>query len=159
MGDDDERHQADQRHRLGVLELVAELLEQVRVDHRGAGRSHEQRVAVRLGARHRLAGDAAAEPGLVLHDDWDRDFLGGFLRHHPRDRVDAATRCKADQHANRLVREVLPVLGRRGAGERRGGCGEQRQPAECHSSLLYRKTILICFLVSVYLANGGVVNG
>ena len=102
-----EQHQAglrERRHRLEmVLEPIFEILGQTFV-HGAAEQRHVQRVAVGLGARHRLDRQVATRAAAVLDIDLLAEHLAQLGADHPADDVARAAGGEPDHQANGLGR-------------------------------------------------------
>ena len=107
----------------GGLRIVGGLRHQHVRDGIGPDVGEEQRVAIRLLARHRGCGDRADASGPVLHDQ--RLAVGELaeaVRQSARQRVGYTARADRHQQANRTVRPLCCRLGKRGhGGERKNG--------------------------------------
>jgi hypothetical protein len=98
-----------------------------------------ERVAVRRRLGHQFAGDGGAGAGLVLHDHVLADLAGHLGREGARQHVGDASRCEADQHADRLPGVVHLRGCRRGDKEGEaagGGAGQEPDENDFHRGLL-----------------------
>ena len=127
--------------REGGVRVVGQLGERVR--HRvGPDLGEEQRVAVRLLARHRGRGDGAAGAGPVLHDQ--RLAVGELrkaVRQVARQRIGRAARADRHQQPDRAVGPLRRRLGKGRDGGERGGHnggdtddGTARKAGEVHDN-------------------------
>ena len=125
------------RHRREVGRAVGPLAVKQRRYHLGAGRAHQQRIAVRGRLQHALAGHDATGAGPVVDHEWLAQYQCQTLRHHAREHVGAAPGRKAHHDTDRVVRVVL--LGPRrqwGDGTRHNGHGVMQEITAVHSHWL-----------------------
>ncbi|MCY1299984.1 hypothetical protein D9M70_495390 [compost metagenome] len=119
------RRRQDIGHRREVLDRIPrQVLHQQRRDHVEARVLQHQRVAVRLGARHQLRGDAAVAAGPVVDHDRLAECPGQRLRNHPGRDVGGAA-CRGGYH-QRDRAAGIGVLRQRGRRQPRGTESGQR---------------------------------
>jgi hypothetical protein len=105
----------DHRNRKNILLTVVTelLLVDMRQDEQRAGRHHRQRVAVRLGIRHRRNADAATGAALVLDHELLAEPRRQAFGKDPRRRIDIAAGRERHDDGDRPRR---PLLRHRGNG-------------------------------------------
>jgi hypothetical protein len=114
IDDQHERRLREQGQRNEVAErVIRQALVERNIDRHGRCRRHQQRVAVGRGLLHRDRGDDAAGAGLVLDDNALAEPLLQILRHHPRQKIGAATRRERIDDRNRPRGIVLRECCRR----------------------------------------------
>ncbi|MNV56233.1 hypothetical protein D3C71_1485050 [compost metagenome] len=131
------RDAAQQDHRRKVAGgVVVDAGQQRRVDRVRGNGAQQQRVAVRLGARHCVGAQHAARPTLVFHQHGLAQAGAQFLRDHPAQDVGRATRRERHHQGDRLAsRPIVRGVGgcaQGGQGQRGQGAAEQ---GKCLQSL------------------------
>src|SRR6185295_6409386 len=117
------RHDGEQRYRREIaVDVIGQLVVDVRVYGERADVADDQRVAVGLGVRRLLHGDVAATAALVLDHDLLAEALGHLLGGEPRHDRRAAAGGEGNEQADGFGRVSLRVRDSR----EEGNCQNQR---------------------------------
>jgi hypothetical protein len=115
------------RHRLELGGIEGDVLVEQRIDRERGRLRGEQRVAVRIGGKHRFRADIAGGTGAVLHHHRLAEALLQAIGDDARDGIDAAAGRNADDDPDRPVGIVGRVVLRGCGGHVKQTCGYQGQ--------------------------------
>src|SRR5215472_721921 len=126
-------------HRLERGRIEINLLEQRLVGGEDVGRGRQERVAVRLGAKHRVGRDIARGARLVLDDERLPQPPRHLVRHDAGHRIDAPAGGNGHHDPDRPARIRLRLRARDAGGQQRDRDGRQMSHAASRHGAPWRR--------------------